>query len=250
MPRNTESQNQNRGRGKSKKDRCSIQCAVWCLSHDWEGARERWKDWARERAALTQLMFPWADSVIPAEFIQSAMNETKPNCSEKRGDVAAIQKSEDIQIKSYFNGKAKLRQTEKGKFSRTHIVRLCRKEFIQMYINFSEKKRIITVETLKHISNTPKTQATFSLLHVKQLQGLVAELREGLHAALTELCELRQRDHGLEDKLQAHQTDVDDKIMGLKNSLNTFKVLKMLQLEHTHTRAHTQNLFSVRWAVT
>ncbi|GLD69597.1 rho guanine nucleotide exchange factor 33, partial [Lates japonicus] len=56
-----------------------------------------------------------------------------------------------------------------------------------------------------------------------QLQGLVAELREGLHAALTELCELRHRDHGLEEKLQAHQSDVDDKIMGLKNSLNTFK---------------------------
>lgn len=86
--------------------------------------------------------------------------------------------------------------------------------------------------------------ATFSLLHVKQLQGLVAELREGLHAALTELCELRQRDHGLEDKLQAHQTDVDDKIMSLKNSLNTFKVLEMLQIVHTHS--HTQNLFSVR----
>ncbi|CAJ1066713.1 rho guanine nucleotide exchange factor 33 [Xyrichtys novacula] len=60
-------------------------------------------------------------------------------------------------------------------------------------------------------------------LEIAQLQGLVAELREGLHAALTELCELRQRDHGLEEKLQAHETDVDDKIMGLKNSLNTFK---------------------------
>lgn len=56
------------------------------------------------------------------------------------------------------------------------------------------------------------------------MQGLVAELHEGLHAALTELSELHQRDQGLEDKIQAHQTDVDDKIMGLKNSLNTFKV--------------------------
>lgn len=60
-----------------------------------------------------------------------------------------------------------------------------------------------------------------------QLWGLVAELREGLQAALTELCERRQKDHGLEEKLQAHQTDVDDKIMGLKNTLNTFKVLEM-----------------------
>ncbi|XP_006784033.1 rho guanine nucleotide exchange factor 33 [Neolamprologus brichardi] len=58
---------------------------------------------------------------------------------------------------------------------------------------------------------------------ISQLWGLVVELREGLQAALGELCELRQKDHGLEEKLQAHQTDVDDKIMGLKNTLNTFK---------------------------
>lgn len=75
---------------------------------------------------------------------------------------------------------------------------------------------------------------------VVQLQGLVAELREGLHAALTELCELRHRDHGLEEKLQAHQTDVDDKIMGLKNSLNTFKVPETLHSENT--RRHTQSI--------
>lgn len=75
-----------------------------------------------------------------------------------------------------------------------------------------------------------------------QLQGLVAELREGLHAALTELYELRQRDHGLEEKLQAHQTDVDDKIMGLKNSLNTFKVLEMLHRDNTHTHTHAQSI--------
>ncbi|XP_030012781.1 rho guanine nucleotide exchange factor 33 [Sphaeramia orbicularis] len=60
-------------------------------------------------------------------------------------------------------------------------------------------------------------------VEISQLEGLVAELRNGLHAALTELSELRQRDHSLEEKLQAHETDVDDKIMGLKNSLNTFK---------------------------
>ncbi|MEQ2189010.1 hypothetical protein GOODEAATRI_020714, partial [Goodea atripinnis] len=59
---------------------------------------------------------------------------------------------------------------------------------------------------------------------ISQVQGLLVELREGLHAALAELGELRQRDHVLEEKLQAHQTEVDDKIMGLKNSLNTFKV--------------------------
>ncbi|KAF3841828.1 hypothetical protein F7725_023779 [Dissostichus mawsoni] len=69
-------------------------------------------------------------------------------------------------------------------------------------------------------------------IEIAQLQGLVAELREGFHAALTELCELRQRDHGLEEKLQAHQIDVDDKIMGLKNSLNTFKEELNMALFH------------------
>ena len=71
----------------------------------------------------------------------------------------------------------------------------------------------------------------------------MAELREGLHSALTELRELHHRDAGLEEKLQAHQTDVDDKIMGLKNSLNTFKVMGRLHsqhaLTHTHSRRHT-----------
>lgn len=65
---------------------------------------------------------------------------------------------------------------------------------------------------------------TLTFLHVIQVQGLLVELREGLRAAVAELADLRQRDHVLEEKLQAHQTEVDDKIMGLKNSLNTFKV--------------------------
>ncbi|KAF7220274.1 rho guanine nucleotide exchange factor 33 isoform X1 [Nothobranchius furzeri] len=56
-----------------------------------------------------------------------------------------------------------------------------------------------------------------------QLQGFLVELRDGLHAALTELSELSLRDRDLEEKFHAHQTDTDDKIMGLKNSLNTFK---------------------------
>ncbi|XP_047458153.1 rho guanine nucleotide exchange factor 33 isoform X2 [Mugil cephalus] len=69
-------------------------------------------------------------------------------------------------------------------------------------------------------------------LEVAQLQGLVAELREGLQTALAELCELRQRDQGMEERLRAHQTDVDDKIMGLKNSLNTFKEELSVALFH------------------
>lgn len=76
------------------------------------------------------------------------------------------------------------------------------------------------------------------------------ELRQELKAALTELSELRQRDHSLEEKLRAHQTDVDDKIMGLKNSLNTFKVLEMQESKEKKKKklnALTQNLFWVRW---
>ncbi|XP_034538200.1 rho guanine nucleotide exchange factor 33 [Notolabrus celidotus] len=87
---------------------------------------------------------------------------------------------------------------------------------------------LIASERKKKKKKKKQTDAPFSRVpdafHMtERLQGLVAELREGLHAALTELCELRQRDQGLEEKLQAHETDVDDKIMGLKNSLNTFK---------------------------
>lgn len=74
----------------------------------------------------------------------------------------------------------------------------------------------------------------FQCLFATQLQGLVGELRQGLHAALMELSELRQRDNGLEDKLHIRLTEVDDKIMGLKNSLNTFKVV-----ESTHTNTHS-----------
>ena len=89
-------------------------------------------------------------------------------------------------------------------------------------LNFP-KLQPFTVNSSLHLKQATEN-ITYSFALVIQLQGLVAELREGFHAALTELCELRQRDQGLEEKLQAHQTDVDDKIMGLKNSLNTFKV--------------------------
>ncbi|KAG7511645.1 rho guanine nucleotide exchange factor 33 [Solea senegalensis] len=78
-------------------------------------------------------------------------------------------------------------------------------------------------EKTEDVSEDKEETVDEANLEIAQLQGLVAELREGLHSALTELCELRHRDQGLEEKIQAHQTDVDDKIMGLKNSLNTFK---------------------------
>nr|XP_020457478.1 rho guanine nucleotide exchange factor 33 [Monopterus albus] len=80
-----------------------------------------------------------------------------------------------------------------------------------------------TEEKMEGVSEDKEENTEEAKLEIVQLQGLMAELHEGLHAALMELRELRHRDHGLEEKLQAHQTDVDDKIMGLKNSLNTFK---------------------------
>ncbi|XP_013873031.1 rho guanine nucleotide exchange factor 33 isoform X2 [Austrofundulus limnaeus] len=86
-----------------------------------------------------------------------------------------------------------------------------------------ENDRTKTEERLASLSEDTKVNVEEPPLEITQLQGLLVELREGLHAALTDLSELRQRDRDLEEKLQAHQTDVDDKIMGLKNSLNSFK---------------------------
>ncbi|XP_074503264.1 rho guanine nucleotide exchange factor 33 [Sebastes fasciatus] len=86
-----------------------------------------------------------------------------------------------------------------------------------------ENGRTESEDTTEGVSEDTEEHVEGATLEIAQLQGLVAELREGLHTALMELCELRHMDHGLEEKLQAHQTDVDDKIMGLKNSLNTFK---------------------------
>ncbi|XP_061600916.1 rho guanine nucleotide exchange factor 33 isoform X3 [Cololabis saira] len=67
------------------------------------------------------------------------------------------------------------------------------------------------------------TKGTVEETTLETAQELLQELRRGLQMALTELSELRQADHSLEEKLQTHQTDVDEKIMSLKNSLNTFK---------------------------
>ncbi|XP_040905220.1 rho guanine nucleotide exchange factor 33 [Toxotes jaculatrix] len=89
-----------------------------------------------------------------------------------------------------------------------------------------------TEEKTEDVSEEKEENVEGANVQIAQLQGLVAELHEGLHTALTELRELRQRDHGLEEKLQAHQTDVDDKIMGLKNSINTFKEELNVALYH------------------
>ncbi|KAK6293756.1 hypothetical protein J4Q44_G00360820 [Coregonus suidteri] len=60
-------------------------------------------------------------------------------------------------------------------------------------------------------------------LEIAQLQALVAELRTGLQGVLQDVSALQQRDRGLEEMAQGHQSDVDDRIMGIRNSLNTFK---------------------------
>ncbi|XP_032408957.1 rho guanine nucleotide exchange factor 33 isoform X4 [Xiphophorus hellerii] len=75
---------------------------------------------------------------------------------------------------------------------------------------------------------------------ISEVQGLLVELREGLRAAVAELADLRQRDHVLEEKLQAHQTEVDNKIMGLKNSLNTFKEELNVALFHIRDMSNRQ----------
>ncbi|XP_037127928.1 rho guanine nucleotide exchange factor 33 isoform X5 [Syngnathus acus] len=80
-----------------------------------------------------------------------------------------------------------------------------------------------TEDMSPHKKDEEDTNLQDANMEVAQLQGLVAELREGLRISVAELCELRQKDRRLEGNLQAHRTDVDDKIMGLKNSLNTFK---------------------------
>ncbi|XP_037542940.1 rho guanine nucleotide exchange factor 33 [Nematolebias whitei] len=116
------------------------------------------------------------------------------------------------------------RQTQLGERTDRHFrtvwTKLDRTE--QDYLKM-ENDRTETEEMTEELSEGTEVIAEEPPLGITQLQGLLVELREGLHAGLTDLSELRQRDHDLEEKLQAHQTDVDDKIMGLKNSLNTIK---------------------------
>nr|XP_046207893.1 rho guanine nucleotide exchange factor 33-like [Oncorhynchus gorbuscha] len=60
-------------------------------------------------------------------------------------------------------------------------------------------------------------------LEIFQLQSLVAELRTLLQGVLQDMAALQQRDSSLEERAQAHQRDLDDRIMGIRKSLNTFK---------------------------
>ncbi|KAL4641319.1 rho guanine nucleotide exchange factor 33 [Arapaima gigas] len=60
-------------------------------------------------------------------------------------------------------------------------------------------------------------------LQIAQLQGLAAELKAGLMGTIQELSVLKQRDGSLEDQMRNYQSDMEEKILGIKNSLNTFK---------------------------
>ncbi|CDQ65896.1 unnamed protein product [Oncorhynchus mykiss] len=60
-------------------------------------------------------------------------------------------------------------------------------------------------------------------LEIAQLQALVVELRTGLQGVLQDVSVLQQRGRGLEERAQGQQSEVDDRIMGIRNSLNTFK---------------------------
>ncbi|XP_018595513.2 rho guanine nucleotide exchange factor 33 [Scleropages formosus] len=60
-------------------------------------------------------------------------------------------------------------------------------------------------------------------LQIAQLQAMAMELKAGLMGAIQELSVLKQQDGSLEERMMSYQGDVDEKILGIKNSLNTFK---------------------------
>ncbi|CAL8367820.1 unnamed protein product [Gadus morhua 'NCC'] len=62
-----------------------------------------------------------------------------------------------------------------------------------------------------------------SRLEIIQLQGLVVQLREGLHCALVELSELRQRTQSQEEGLRADLLDVQQEMSDLKTTVSAFK---------------------------
>ncbi|XP_032408958.1 rho guanine nucleotide exchange factor 33 isoform X5 [Xiphophorus hellerii] len=108
-------------------------------------------------------------------------------------------------------------------------LRICPK--VETYINTSVATSH-NPDTTEGVEERPQ--------EISEVQGLLVELREGLRAAVAELADLRQRDHVLEEKLQAHQTEVDNKIMGLKNSLNTFKEELNVALFHIRDMSNRQ----------
>ncbi|KAM7385320.1 hypothetical protein PAMP_001408 [Pampus punctatissimus] len=102
-----------------------------------------------------------------------------------------------------------------------------------------ENRKIETEDKMERVSEDKDESVEEANLEIAQLQGLVAELREGLHIALTELCELRQRDHSLEEKEELsvalfHIKDVSNR------QREVMKRIELLQPENT-----TKDIMSV-----
>ncbi|XP_036409029.1 rho guanine nucleotide exchange factor 33-like [Megalops cyprinoides] len=60
-------------------------------------------------------------------------------------------------------------------------------------------------------------------LQIAQLQAMAVELKGGLMGAMQDLSVLKQRGSSLEERMRGYQKDTEEKILGIKNSLNTFK---------------------------
>uniref|UniRef100_W5NFK4 Rho guanine nucleotide exchange factor (GEF) 33 n=1 Tax=Lepisosteus oculatus TaxID=7918 RepID=W5NFK4_LEPOC len=60
-------------------------------------------------------------------------------------------------------------------------------------------------------------------LQIAELQALAAELKSGLTGALQDISNIQQRDHNLEESMMSFHSEVDEKLLGMRNSLNTFK---------------------------
>ncbi|KAK6489821.1 rho guanine nucleotide exchange factor 33 [Huso huso] len=56
-----------------------------------------------------------------------------------------------------------------------------------------------------------------------QLQALAVELKCEFLEAMQELSNIQQGDHSLEEKIKCYENEMDEKLMGIKNSFNTFK---------------------------
>ncbi|XP_028676445.2 rho guanine nucleotide exchange factor 33 isoform X1 [Erpetoichthys calabaricus] len=58
---------------------------------------------------------------------------------------------------------------------------------------------------------------------IAELQVIVAELRTGLMRAMQDLSDMQHGDRSLERKMKEYQEEIEDKLMTVKNSLNTLK---------------------------
>ncbi|KAG9338053.1 hypothetical protein JZ751_027129 [Albula glossodonta] len=67
-------------------------------------------------------------------------------------------------------------------------------------------------------------QEMFPLLKLPlSLQAIAVELKAGLVGVIQDLAMLKQKGSSLEERMRDYQNDMEDKILGIRNSLNTFK---------------------------